>query len=64
MPRWTDDEHLIFDIVMALSKIKIGPRGEDRDEIYRRMVAEQILEHLKLSNWKFERGSPSPNHSR
>jgi hypothetical protein len=50
MPRWTYDEHLIFDIVMALSKIKTRPRGEDRDEIYRRMVAEQILEHLKLSN--------------
>jgi hypothetical protein len=61
MTDWTDDEHLVFDLMFALSKIKTKPRG-DRDSTYRRMVAEQIVAHLKLSNWKFEKGSPLPPH--
>ena len=47
---------------MALSKIKTKPRGAERDAIYRKMVAEQIVAHLKLSNWKFTKGPPLPPH--
>ena len=46
---------------MALSKIKTKPRA-DRDGTYQKMVAEQIVAHLKLSNWKFEKGPPLPHH--
>jgi hypothetical protein len=57
----TDDEELRLDIAMALSKIKTKPRG-DRDGVYRKMVADQILEHLKLCNWRFVKGPPAPHH--
>jgi hypothetical protein len=43
---------------MALSKIKTKPGG-DRDATYRRMVAEQIVDRLKLSNWRFEKDPPA-----
>jgi hypothetical protein len=26
------------------------------------MVAERIIAHLKLSNWRFEKGPPAPPH--
>ena len=48
-------------IAMALSKIKTKPRGAERDATYRRMVAEQIVKHLKLSNWQFVKGPPLTN---
>lgn len=40
---------------MALSKIKTKLR-DDRDDIYRRMVAEQIVANFKLSDWRFAKG--------
>jgi hypothetical protein len=42
-------------------QIKVAPK-RDRDEIYRRMVAQKIVDHLKLSNWRFTKGPPSPPH--
>ena len=61
MTDWTDEDALRLDIAMALSKIKTKPRG-DRDATYRRMVAEQIVAHLKRSNWQFVKGPPLPPH--
>ncbi len=61
MTTWTDEEALRLDIAMALSKIKTKPRG-DREDIYRKMVAEQIVAHLKLCNWQFVKGPPQPLH--
>jgi hypothetical protein len=58
---WTDEDELRLWIAMALSKIKTKPRG-DRDDIYRKMVAEQIIAHLKLCNWQFVKGPPLPAH--
>jgi hypothetical protein len=46
---------------MALSKIKTKPRG-DREDIYRKMVAEQIVEHLKLCGWQMTRKPPLKQH--
>ena len=62
MTTWTDEDALRLDISMALSKIKTKPRG-DRDDVYRKMVAEQIVAHLKLSNWQFVKGTPAPHHA-
>jgi hypothetical protein len=56
LPNWTDED-LLFTIEMALKKIKISPK-RDRDEVYRRMVAQKIVDHLKLANWRFEKGPP------
>jgi hypothetical protein len=61
MTPWTDEDALRLDIAMALSKIKTKPRG-DREDIYRKMVAEQIVAHLKRSNWQFVKGPPLPPH--
>ena len=61
MTTWTDEDALRLDIAMALSKIKTKPRG-DRDDVYRKMVAEQIVKHLKLCNWQFVKGPPLPLH--
>ena len=61
MTDWTDEDALRLDIAMALSKIKTKPRG-DRDGVYRKMVAEQIVAHLKRSNWRFVKGPPAPPH--
>ena len=61
MPNWTDEEDLRFTIEMALLKIKIAPKP-GRDETYRRIVAQKIVDHLKLSNWKFTKGQPLPPH--
>ena len=36
----------------------------DREATYKKMVAEQIVAHLKLSNWRFEKGPPLPHHGR
>ena len=47
---------------MALSKIKTKPRGAQRDSNYRKMVTEQIVAHLKLSNWRFVKGPSLPAH--
>ncbi len=51
---WTDEDELRLSIEMVLAKIKTKPRA-DRDGTYRRMVAEQIVAHLKRSNWQFPR---------
>lgn len=34
----------------------------DRDGTYRKIVAEQIVAHLRLANWRFEKGPPLPRH--
>ena len=62
MTTWTDEDELCLSIAMALSKIVTKPRGAERDGIYRRMVAEQIVAHLKRSNWRFTKGPPLPPH--
>ena len=61
MTDWTDEDALRLDIAMALSKIKTKPRG-GRDEMYRKMVAEQIVKHLKLCNWQFVKVPRLPAH--
>lgn len=62
MTGWTDEDHLLFDLAFALSKIKTKPRGPERDDIYRKMVAQQIIDHLKLAGWSFARGPSQPSH--
>ena len=62
MPKWIDDEYLIFDLMFVLARIKLKPKGPEQDEIYRRLVAQQIVDHLKLANWKSEKGPPLPHH--
>jgi hypothetical protein len=52
----TDEDALRLDIAMALSKIKTKPRG-DREDVYRKMVAEQIVAHLKAVELALREGA-------
>jgi hypothetical protein len=61
MTTWTDEDELRLSIEMALRKIVTKPRA-DREGTYRRMVPQQIVDHLKLSNWRFVKGPPSLPH--
>ena len=56
MSNWTDEDALRLDISMALSKIKTKPRG-DREDVYRKMVAEQIVAHLKAVELALREGA-------
>lgn len=60
MTTWIDDDDLRLSIEMAL--LKIEETSQRRDDIYRKMVAEQIVAHLKRANWRFEKGPPLPSH--
>jgi hypothetical protein len=62
MTDWTDDDELRLSIEMALRKIKTKPKGPQRDGIHRRMVAQQIVDHVTLSNWRFPKGPPRQPH--
>jgi hypothetical protein len=55
MPALTLDEQLIFDVAVALKKVKIpgfrkGVVDEGRFEI-----AKTIVEHLKANRWEFSK---------
>jgi hypothetical protein len=60
--RWDHDKSLRFDVVLGLRKgFKMVPglRGEvppEREEL----VAQEVIDHLKLSRWKIEKIEPPP----
>ena len=56
MTNWTDEDALRLDIAMALSKIKTKPRG-DRDGVYRKMVAEQIVDAFEALQLAVHQGA-------
>ena len=58
---WSKTQELAFDIMMGLRKgLKLvrGMRRSMTEEDQQR-VSGEIAEHLKLANWKVERGPPS-----
>jgi hypothetical protein len=61
---WSKRETLQFTIKLGLRKGLALIRGIRRsltgDEQER--VADAIVEHLELSNWKIQEGSPQPGH--
>jgi hypothetical protein len=61
---WSKRETLQFTVKLGLRKGLARIRGMRRaltDEQQDR-VAEAIVDHLELSNWKIEEGSPQPGH--
>ena len=67
MAEWTNDEELRFTIEYALFKAKQPARrskAETREQRRRRrkIIAEQIVEHIKLSNWRIEKGPVPQEH--
>lgn len=62
MPFATTDEALAHDLWFALT-FKVGRQRRPLDDREREIVAQSIVEYLKLSNWKFERGPPLEGHA-
>ena len=51
---WNVDEHLAFDIGFALPRAPIKGLRRALKEDERRVIANAIVEHLKLCGWKFQ----------
>jgi hypothetical protein len=55
MPALTLDEQLIFDVAVALKKVKIPGFRKGVVEEGRFEIAKTIVEHLKASRWEFSK---------
>ena len=53
MPALTLDEQLIFDVAVALKKVKIPGFRKGVVEEGRFEIAKTIVEHLKTNRWDF-----------
>ena len=58
---WTRDERLTFDIAFVLKKVTIPGFHKGLKEEDRIVIAQTILEHLKLCRWSF-RSQPNPSN--
>jgi hypothetical protein len=59
----TDEEIFVYNIAFALSRAlpaKYSNRIEREEEIKR--IAKAIADHLKLTNWKIQKGPPLKPH--
>jgi hypothetical protein len=52
---WTRDERLTFDIAFVLKKVTIPGFHKGLKEEDRIVIAQTILEHLKLCRWEFSK---------
>jgi hypothetical protein len=59
---WTPDDDLRLSLVMGLRKGLKQIRGMRRSltEDQQDRVANEIAKHLRLSNWRIEKGPPAP----
>ena len=58
----SQDDDLRFSIELALMDVPIPTTRRERNEIWRNIVADLVLKHLKMSNWKITRGLAIPGH--
>lgn len=59
-----DDEALHFHVTFILKRIVSWPRyRKGMDDQTASSIADEIIKHLKLSNWRIRRGPPAPGHS-
>lgn len=71
MPKYdfnNPDDDLAFCIDYALGQQKLPPKKNKHEtreqvEMRRSWIAKQIVQHIKRSNWKFEKGPVAPGHS-
>jgi len=62
MSDWSPEQALAHDVRFALT-FKIGRRLRPLTDLERTLVAQAIVEYLKLANWIFERGPGLQGHS-
>jgi hypothetical protein len=55
MSAFTLDEQLIFDVAVALNKVKIPGFRKDVVEEGRFEIAKTIVEYLKRNRWRFSK---------
>ena len=55
MPALTLDEQLIFDVAVALKRVKIPRFRKGVVEEGRFEIAKTIVEHLKANRWEFSK---------
>jgi hypothetical protein len=52
------------DVKFVVRRIVTWPRYRNgMDDQTSSSIASEIIKHLKLSNWRFRRGPPTPGHS-
>ena len=55
-----EEKALLFDVRFALHDVPIPrTRAERAGSLWRQIVAEKIVAHLKSANWNFHLGPPS-----
>jgi hypothetical protein len=59
-----DDAALHFDVKFIVARLVAWPRyRKGMDDQTSSSIASEIIKHLKLSNWRFRKGPPTPCHS-
>jgi hypothetical protein len=59
-----DDAALHFDVKFIVARRVAWPRyRKGMDDQTSSSIASEIIKHLKLSNWRFRKGPPTPWHS-
>ena len=61
---WVDDEDdLKFCIKFIVARLRIWPqRRKEMTEDVAGMIANEIMAHLKLTNWRIRKGPPAMGH--
>ena len=59
-----DDEALHFDVKFIVQRLVTWPRyRKEMNDLTAASITGEIIKRLKLSNWQFLRGPPTPPHS-
>ena len=59
-----DEESLHFNVKFIVKRIVSWPRyRRGMDDQTAGRIAREIINHLRLANWRFHRGPPTPGHS-
>lgn len=59
-----NDEALHFDVKFIVKRVTSWPRyRRGMDDLTASCIAREIINHLRLANWRFRKGPPAPGHS-
>lgn len=63
MPFETLSEALLFDLMFALRRAPFRAKpGKQLSDAETKLVAQAILQHLELAQWRFEKSPPTERH--
>jgi hypothetical protein len=59
-----DEQGLHFDVQFIIKRVACWPRyRRGMGDLTASCIAREIIQHLRLSNWRFYRGPPTAGHS-